>query len=150
MEQSHCLAVVMTEAKEGLVRDALGDRAGRVEFADWADWYRSPKEALRHYGELVKQKVELGAVWIRVVAEAAWNGTDPDIGTWTRYESLVNLAFASTPATIMCTYDQRAFPAEVVADALRTHPEVACGRETTASASYLDPEDLLLGAFHTH
>jgi transcriptional regulator with XRE-family HTH domain len=145
---SHCLAVVMTEAKQGLVRDALGDRSGLVEFADWADWYRSPKEALRRYGELVKQKVELGAVWIRVVAEAAWSGTDTDLDMWNRYESLVNLAFASSPATIMCTYDERAFPAEVVADALRTHPEVACGAETTASPDYRGPEDLLLGAFH--
>ena len=148
--QSHCLAVVMTEAKQELVRDALGDRSGLVEFADWADWYRSPKEALRRYGELVKQKLELGAVWIRVVAEAAWSGTDLDIETWTRYESLVNLAFASAPATIMCTYDERDFPVEVVADALRTHPEIACGTETTASPSYRGPEDLLLGAFHTH
>jgi transcriptional regulator with XRE-family HTH domain len=149
LEQSHCLAV-LTEAKQGLVRDALGERSGLVEFADWADWYRSPQEALRRYGELVKQKVELGAVWIRVVAEAAWDCTDADIDTWTRYESLVNLAFASSPATILCTYEERAFPAEVLADALRTHPEIACGRETTASASYRGPEDLLLGAFLTH
>ena len=150
MKQSHSVALVMTEAKQALVRDALGDRSGLVEFADWADWYRSPKEALRRYGELVKQKVELGAVWIRVVAEAAWDCTDREIDTWTRYESLVNLAFASSPATILCTYDERAFPDEVLADALRTHPEVACGRETTASVSYRGPEDLLLGAFHTH
>lgn len=148
-KQSHCLAV-LTEAKQGLVLDALGDRSGLVEFADWADWYRSPKEALRRYSELVKQKLELGAVWIRVVAEAAWDCTDPDIDTWTRYESLVNLAFASSPATILCTYDEHAFPAEVLADALKTHPAVAYGRETTASASYRGPEDLLLGAFHTH
>jgi transcriptional regulator with XRE-family HTH domain len=145
--QSHYLVVVMTPAKQELVRDALGDRAGLVEFADWADWYRSPNEALKRYGEVVKQRVEVGAAWIRVVAEAAWNGTDPDIATWTRYESLVNVAFASSPATIICTYDERSFPPEVVADALRTHPQVACGTETTASTSYRGPEDLLLGAF---
>ena len=148
--QSHCLAVVMTQAKQGLVRDALGDRSGLIEFADWAEWYRSPKEALRRYGELVKRCLELGAVWIRVVAEAAWSGTDPDIATWTRYESLVNLAFASSPATIMCTYDERDFPATVIADALKTHPEVVCGTATTASPSYRGPEDFLLGVLQTH
>jgi transcriptional regulator with XRE-family HTH domain len=150
LEQSHFLAVVMTEAKQRLVRDALGDRSALVEFADWADWYRSPKEALRRYGALVKLQVELGAVWIRVVAEAAWDGTNPEIDTWTRYESMVNLAFASSPATILCTYDEQAFPAEVLADALRTHPGVARGRETSVSASYRGPEDLLLNALHTH
>ena len=56
--QSHCLSVVVTEAKRELLRDALGDRSRLVEFEDWADWYRSPKEALRRYGELVKQKVD--------------------------------------------------------------------------------------------
>ena len=144
VEQSHCLLAVLTESKQRLVRDALGDRSGLVEFADWADWYRSPKEALRRYGEFVKQKIERGAVWIRVLGEANWSCTDPGIHAWTRYESLVNLAFASSPATILCTYDERAFPAEFVADALRTHPAVACGRETMASASYRGPEDLLL------
>ncbi|MEA3185851.1 MAG: hypothetical protein QOJ74_2328, partial [Ilumatobacteraceae bacterium] len=74
---------------------------------------------------------------------------DPDIDTWTRYESLVNLAFLSAPATIMCTYDERAFPARVLANALTTHPGVACGRETTASATYRVPEDLLLDVFHS-
>jgi transcriptional regulator with XRE-family HTH domain len=147
LQQSHHVAAVLTEAKQALVHDALGDRAGLVQFADWQDWYRSPQEALRRYGELVTQRVERGAAWIRVVAEAAWDPADPDIATWTRYESLVNLAFAASPATIMCTYDERALPAEVVADALRTHPEVACGTATTASASYRGPEHLLLGAF---
>ena len=150
VEQSHCVAVVLTGAKQRLVRAALGDRSGLVDFAGWEDWYRSPQEALRRYGELVKQKIELGAVWIRVVAEAAWDCTDPDIETWNRYESLVNLAFASSPATIICTYDERAFSAELLADALRTHPEIAHGRETTASASYRGPEDLLLGASYSH
>ena len=148
--QSHCLSVVVTEAKRELLRDALGDRSRHVEFEDWAGWYRSPQEALRRYGELVKQKVDSGAVWLRVLAEAAWSGTDFDIATWTRYESLVNLAFASAPATIICTYDERDFPATVIADALQTHPAVAHGNDTTVSHSYRGPEDVLLGALHTH
>lgn len=149
VELSHSVAVVMTQPKQELVRDALGARAALVECADWADWYRSPKEALGRYGELVKQKVGLGAVWIRVVAEAAWDCPSPEMAAWIRYESLINLAFASSPATIMCTYDERAFPAEIVADALRTHPEVACGIETTESSTYRGPEDLLLDASNT-
>ena len=147
IEQSHCLLAVMTAAKLGLLRDALGDRAEHVEFADWADWYRSPKEALRRYGEFVKQKVEAGAVWIRVVAEAAWEGnTDAEMAAWTRYESLVNLAFASSPATIICTYDERSFPVEGVADAHRTHPEVAHGPDTIPSPTFQAPEEFLLEA----
>ena len=84
MEQSHCLL---------------------------ADWYRSPKDALSRYGAFVTEKFEAGATCIRIIVEAAWaGGTDDEITTWTRYESLVNLAFASSPATIICTYDEAAFP----------------------------------------
>jgi transcriptional regulator with XRE-family HTH domain len=145
IEHSDRLLAITTKARTKLLRDALGTRSGQVEFASWAAWYRSPQAALRRYGEFVKDQVADGAVWIRVVAEAAWAGdTDAEIAAWTRYESLVNLAFASSPATILCTYDERTFPASVVADAHTTHPEIVCGDAATASARYQRPEDLLL------
>jgi transcriptional regulator with XRE-family HTH domain len=145
IEGSHCLLAVTTEAKTEILRDSLDDHSDHVEFANWADWYRSPKEALGRYNAFVTQKLDAGAVWIRVVAEAAWAGdTEAEIATWTRYESLVNLAFASSPATIICTYDERSFPVEVVADARRTHPELAHGSGVTASPTYRAPDDLLL------
>jgi transcriptional regulator with XRE-family HTH domain len=145
IDGSHCLLAVTTEAKTEILRDSLDDRSDHVEFANWADWYRSPKEALGRYHAFVTQKLDAGAVWIRVVAEAAWSGdTDAEIAAWTRYESLVNLAFATSPATIICTYDERSFPVDVVADARRTHPELAHGTEVTASPTYRAPDELLL------
>jgi transcriptional regulator with XRE-family HTH domain len=147
IERSHCLLAVMTEAKTGLLRDALAGRPEHVEFAEWADWYRSPREALRRYGAFVKENLEAGAIWIRVVAEAGWSGqSDAEIAAWTRYESLVNLAFASAPATIICTYDENEFPAEVLVDARRTHPDLAHGNQATASLTYQGPEEFLIDA----
>ncbi|MDP9072819.1 MAG: MEDS domain-containing protein [Actinomycetota bacterium] len=145
IEQSHCLLAVTTEAKTALLREALADRSEQVEFVDWANWYPSPQEALSRYGAFVKEKFEAGAVWIRIVAEAGWTRrTEAEIAAWTRYESLVNLAFSSAPATIICTYDERSFPEDVIADACCTHPEVAqyCG--VTASPTFRKPEDFLL------
>jgi hypothetical protein len=145
IEQSNRLLAITTEAKTALLRSELGERGGYVEFADWAEWYRSPQNALRRYGELVKEQVTAGAVWIRVVAEAAWAGeTDADVTAWNRYESLVNLALASSPATILCTYDERSFSPSALADAHCTHPEIVSGNDATPSASYRRPEDLLL------
>jgi transcriptional regulator with XRE-family HTH domain len=145
IEQSHGLLAVMTEAKTGILREALDDRSEQVEFMDWEDWYRSPKEALSRYGAFVTKRLEAGAVWIRIVGEAAWAGdTDAEIAAWTRYESLVNLAFASSPATIICTYDERSFPADVVADARRTHPTLTRGIDAIANPAYQDPEDFLV------
>ena len=141
-----CLLSVTTPSNTLLLRDALGEGAAHVEFADWDEWYQSPTHALRRYGEFVQAQVDAGAHWIRVVAEAAWAGaTATDISTWARYESLVNLVFSSSPATIICTYDERAFPRDVIAEAHSTHPAIADGDAEIANAMYCTPEHFLLG-----
>jgi transcriptional regulator with XRE-family HTH domain len=141
-----CLLAVTNPPNTLLLRDALGARAEHVEFADWAEWYQSPTHALRRYQAFVKQHVDSGAHWIRVVAEAAWAGvTANDMSTWNRYESLINLVFASSPATIMCAYDERAFSRDVLAEAHRTHPVVVDGIAETVSSQYCAPEQFLLG-----
>ena len=145
IERSHSLLAVTTAAKIGHLRDTLDDRSEHVEFADSVDWYRSPSEAFNRYRTFVKQKFEAGSAWIRIVGEPVWAGrSNAEITTWTRYESMLNLALASSPATIVCPYDVRSLPAKVVADARRTHPEVAHGSEATASPTYRAPEDFLV------
>ena len=139
-----CLLAVTTEAKTGLLRDALGDRSQHVEFANWTDWYRSPDAALHAYHSFVKEKFEAGAAWVRIVAEAAWSGDADEIAAWTRYESLVNLACAASPATIICAYDEESLPEAVIADALLTHPEFAHGSDVTENRSYRGPEQFLV------
>jgi transcriptional regulator with XRE-family HTH domain len=145
IERGDRLLAVTTPANSDLLCGELGVRAPQVEFASWADWYQSPAGALRRYAEYVKKEVTAGALWIRVVADAAWeDASDAELAAWTRYESLVNLSFAASPATILCTYDERVLPPDFVAAAHRTHPDVACGRDSTASPEYRRPEDLLL------
>jgi transcriptional regulator with XRE-family HTH domain len=147
IERSHCLLAVTTAAQTRLLRDALDDRSEHVEFANSADWYRSPKAALNSYRAFVKEKFEAGAGWIRIVGEADWAGSsDAEITAWSRYESMINLAFASAPVTVVCSYDVRSLPAALVADARRTHPEIADGSDATASPMYREPEDFLLEA----
>ena len=145
LERSECLLVVTTQTQTALVRDALDVRSEHVEFADSADWYSSLSGALNRYRAFVKEKFEAGAAWIRVVGDPVWAGrSGAEITAWFRYESLVNIAFASAPATIVCPYDTRSVPAEVVAEARRTHPEAADGTAVTGSPTYRDPEDFLL------
>jgi transcriptional regulator with XRE-family HTH domain len=145
IERGHSLLAVTTSAKRELLRQSLGDGSSQVEFTDWTEWYTSPEDALSRYGDYVAEKLAQGAVWIRVLGDAAWSGEpDADIATWTRYESLVNLAFASSPATILCTYDERSFSAAALAQACQTHPELVQAGQTTSSPTYRGPQDLLL------
>jgi anti-sigma regulatory factor (Ser/Thr protein kinase) len=61
----------------------------------------------------------------RFVGEPIWPGRSPEeTQEATRHEALVNLAFAGTPAAILCPYDAAGLPPAVLADARRTHPAV--------------------------
>ena len=116
-----------------------------VEFADSADWYRSPGTAMDGYRTFVNEKLEAGVAWIRIVAEIAPESrSDAEIPAWTRYESFVNLAFASSPTSFICTYDDRSWPADVIADARRTHPELTDGTTASVNREYRGPEDFLI------
>jgi transcriptional regulator with XRE-family HTH domain len=145
VERSDCLLAVTTGEQIELLRDSLEDRADQVEFADSAVWYRSPNEAMEGYRTFVNEKLEAGATWIRIVAEIAPESrSDAEIPAWTRYESYVNIAFASSPTTVICTYDDRSWPADVIADARQTHPELADGTTATVNRDYRRPEDFLI------
>jgi transcriptional regulator with XRE-family HTH domain len=146
IDRSDGLLAVMPSARNELIRDNLDGASSHVEFVDAEEWYPSPGVALDRYRAFLTQHVDAGALWIRVVGELPLMGrTRAEIAAWTRYESIVNLAFASAPATIVCTYDTVALPRDVVADAHRAHPTVADGNSGTANPSYRDAEDLLLG-----
>jgi transcriptional regulator with XRE-family HTH domain len=144
LEQSHAHLVVGSPSQIELIRDALDDRSKHVEFADSAEWYSTLAGALNRYRAYVKEKVDAGAAWVRVVGDAVWAGrSDPETAAWFRYESLVNLAFAAAPATFMCAYDASVLPAAVIEAACRTHP-VAHGPALTDSPPYRETEDFLL------
>jgi transcriptional regulator with XRE-family HTH domain len=145
IERSESVLAVTTEAQAELLRDELRDGSRGVEFADPADWYRSPRDAIAHYRAFLEDTLEAGASWIRVVAEIRLRGRSAaEIASWTRYESIVNIAFAASPATIVCSYDERTWPEQTISDARRTHPLVARGSRATPNPEYRDPADLLL------
>ena len=144
-ERSESLLAVLTGSRLAVLRDGLDGSAAQVEFFDSVEWYRSPSEALDRYRAYLTDRFEAGVAWIRVVGELPLVGrTRAEIAAWTRYESIVNLAFASSPATIVCAYDTTSLPSRVVTEAGRAHPSIADGAAGAANPSYRDPEDLLL------
>jgi hypothetical protein len=57
---------------------------------------------------------------------------------------MLNVALATSPATIVCPYDTRSVPASVIVDVRCTHPEVLVGTTSTTCADYRPPESFLL------
>jgi transcriptional regulator with XRE-family HTH domain len=137
--------VVTTAGNIALLRNALGDEAASAEFHTSEEWYSSPEAALSAYRVFVTERFEGGAAWIRIVGEPVWAGrSTAQVAEWSRYESIINLVFASFPATIICPYDARSVPEEILTGAQGTHPEIARSGEVFTSPMYRAPEDFLL------
>jgi transcriptional regulator with XRE-family HTH domain len=149
IERSESILVVTTKRHIRLLRDALGDADQHVDFVESSQWYLSPHQALSRMRSYLKDRCEAGARWIRVIGEPVWAGRSrSEVGAWTRYESILNLSFASSPATIVCPYDARSVERRVVTGAQHTHPEIEDHGGVSLSSAYREPEDFLLSPVH--
>ncbi|MBL7498437.1 sensor histidine kinase [Frankia sp. CNm7] len=141
VDQGDSLLVITTAGNTDLLREALRDAVNKVEFLASEEWYGTPGSALGACHRVVDQQVAVGEHRrMRVIGEPLWHGRDAvETAEWTRYESAINLAFAACPAWMICPYDTRLVPEAVIADARRTHPELAVGASTRSSPDYVDP-----------
>jgi transcriptional regulator with XRE-family HTH domain len=136
---------VTTRSKLRMLREALGADAEHVTLADSRHWYRTPGAALAAYRRFADEAIAGGAGWLRVVGEPVWSGRSEDeVRVWARYESLVNLAFAGMPLTLVCPYDAGALEPAIVARAQATHCEVTGAHGTSASPDYVGPGEFIL------
>jgi AcrR family transcriptional regulator/anti-sigma regulatory factor (Ser/Thr protein kinase) len=135
---------VVTPKKIALLREALGQDAQRVSFTDASTHYRRPAHAIAEYRRQLD--VELSrpnAQLVRVIGEVQFGPTGQEHAEWTRYESMLNRGFAGYPAWVICPYDTRALPEQVVADALHTHPFVSTSDQRDTSAGYIETDELV-------
>ena len=79
---------------------------------------------LRVYGELPDCRTK-----------AEWDG-------WMTYEAAVNRAFANRPVVLMCGYDARVVPAEVIHQAWQSH-RVVHSDVWQLSPDYVEPEEFV-------
>jgi hypothetical protein len=74
----------------------------------------------------------------------AWALKDPDaLDRMLEYECRLNLVLPKTGDIVICAYDLDKFGAEIVIDALRTHPIVLIGGIVQRNPFYVPPEELL-------
>lgn len=126
---------VLTAHNIALLEGALGDRSGAVEFVEARDWYDYPSRTLGRYHAYCDRHGPDRRV--RIIGEPLWAGRGAfETREWMRYESLLNVAFADSAHWILCPYDTRTLPADIVRTAARTHPEL-----TDGAADFTDPAD---------
>jgi len=145
IERGDSVLAVTPKRHADLLHDVLEGEAQQVDFLDSSAWYRSLPSAASGYRDYVNERFERGAPWIRIIGEPVWTGrTGTALTEWFRYEALINVSFASSPASVVCTYDTRVVPDGAMEAALRTHPHLMGDGDVTASATYQEPEDFLL------
>jgi anti-sigma regulatory factor (Ser/Thr protein kinase) len=118
-------AVVATTAPHiAQFREALGADADSVSFVAADDLYVQPVQTIAAWQRMLVEAAAAGVAYTRIVGEVAF-GTTPDVQMmWTRYESALNAVFERAPAWIVCPYDARTLPPDVIDQASRTHPTV--------------------------
>ncbi|NGO09456.1 sensor histidine kinase [Streptomyces sp. HC44] len=146
LDAGDAVLAVLASRNVTLLDEALGPRSRDVEFIDADDWYGYPSRTLGRYSAYCAEHEtgpSGGPRRVRIIGEPVWSGrTDFEAREWMRYESLVNVAFADTGHWILCPYDTRTVPTDIVRTAARTHPELALGaRESVPSGRYADPAD---------
>jgi CheY-like chemotaxis protein len=135
------LLVVLREAGRTALRQALGEDAAQVEFADAVAWYQSPEHALHEYNRYLEEHLGRGAHRVRVVAEVIWpqSSSPAEVTDWKRYEAGISAAMASVPVSFICTYDTQELPVRIVTDARRTHPVLRTAAGARPSPHYSRP-----------
>lgn len=112
--------VVVPAARLGWLQDALGPDADAITFADMTEMGRNPARIIPEIKEFADK---CSGQHVRCVGEPMWQGRSvPELREAIRHEALLNLAFASVSAAILCAYDHATLDPPVLADAERTHP----------------------------
>ncbi|MDQ0793350.1 sensor histidine kinase [Streptomyces sp. B1I3] len=124
-----------------LLQDLVDDNR---EHVTWVDMYRAGRNPGRILSMLQEfaDRTEDAHTHVSIVGEPIWIGRTP-AEAWeaTRHEALINLAFTGRRVSILCPYDT-ALPAEVLAQAYRTHPVVGDPMAYSVSSHYTDPHDV--------
>jgi two-component system, NarL family, sensor kinase len=149
---------IADDGTEAIVRDAMYAGGIDVERAIATDGLvLEKKEAayLKHgsfdpewmftfWTDATAEAMRQGFSSLRVTGETEWvvRGA-PGLERWMEYESRVTHTLARHNCVVLCQYNRRLFPAELVLDVIRTHPTVIYRGVVCRNMYYVPPDELL-------
>jgi anti-sigma regulatory factor (Ser/Thr protein kinase) len=126
--------VAVPGRKAPLLRERLGAESHLLRYGAIAETGRNPARLIPELRAFID---EHRGQRVRYLGEAIWPGRSAaELCEATRHEALLNLAFASSAATIVCPYDVGALAPSVVGWAERTHPAFLRDGRTQSAADY--------------
>lgn len=129
--------VAVIPARIAALRSALGADADLVEFVDMAVLGGNPARIIPAWRTFIERHQESGLP-VRGVGEPIWVGRRRcEIEESQFHEALLNLAICpDTPLWLLCPYDADALPADVLAEAHRSHPAIVESDSYRGSTTY--------------
>jgi anti-sigma regulatory factor (Ser/Thr protein kinase) len=126
---------LLPDAGNELIRGGLDGLTDDIIFRDMSDVGRNPGRIISSIWDFISKYPGRA---VRVVAESLWPARSPAEGREAaRYEALLNVAFATTPVSILCPYDVGRLKPTVMAHAGRTHPEIRTAGGCAPSPDYV-------------
>lgn len=123
------------------LRAELGGSPEGLTLHPVEDWYETSARTRDKFARWAAERTQ-GGSRIRLIGEPPWAlGHEAQVRDWARHESVSNVAFASLPVTLICPYDTRALPEEILSHARDTHPELVDAAGTAPSRFYEDPRE---------
>jgi anti-sigma regulatory factor (Ser/Thr protein kinase) len=123
LELDEAVVVAEPRPRMELLRDALGDDAGAVQFLDMVEIGANPARIIGVWAAALEKHTAAGRR-LRGVGEPAFHGRrELEFVECQLHEQLLNHAFDDGPAwRLLCPYDEAKLPRAVVRAALQTHP----------------------------
>jgi anti-sigma regulatory factor (Ser/Thr protein kinase) len=129
-----------TPDRIALLETALAGNASEIEFVDANEWFRVPAWSLGAYHRYLHGHDASKRVWL--LGEPPWSGRTLDQTLeLQRCDSILNIAFAGTAASILCVYDSRVVSPAILASARQTHPALTRGDSSVRSPGYVPPAE---------
>jgi anti-sigma regulatory factor (Ser/Thr protein kinase) len=138
VREGEAVVAVVDPRKRGLLAQALGPFAQRIDWIDRDTYYTRPEDAVAGYDARVRHYVRDGAPRVRVFGELPRCRTPAETDTWILYEALLNPAFSHHPVTIVCGLDVREQPDAVLEGSWETHP-CTLNEQWSDNAHFHDP-----------
>jgi len=141
LSASEPVAVAAPAQRLEMITAELGSAAKDVHLVDMTLAGRNP-------GRIIPSVLRAFAdtwtgVRVRIIGEPIWPGrTATEYPACVQHEALINEAFGGRDVTILCPYDARSLPENVLVDARATHPVLILGGRRRVSDAY-DPGKVL-------
>jgi anti-sigma regulatory factor (Ser/Thr protein kinase) len=117
--------VAIPKRRAAVLREALDGHREGVDFADMEELGRNPGRIIPAWRTFVRTHAD-GETAPLGIGEPIWpERSEAELVECQRHETLLNLAFTpETPWTLLCPYDARRLPHDVLEAARRNHPHV--------------------------